>query len=329
MRKRLLSALLALCMVLTLLPTQVLAVEETPESDIWDGTVATGFESGSGTAADPYQISTGAQLAYLASSVTSTNDYNGRYFLQTNDLVLAGHEWSPIGSDSAPFSGNYDGGGHTITGFTLTEESYDRRGLFGNIYHNGSVKNLTLVNANVCGNKRVGGIVGQIIGDSSGKNIIVSNCHIQESTITGKENVGGIVGYLWWANVENSTADRDTILTGTTSIGGIVGYALGTSSVSLCGNSAPVTGTDNVGGVVGYAQQGPAISQCYNKGTITGSNEVGGVCGKGYQSIKFSNCYNVGEIRATSSGFGTYVGGISASNYSNYGSTSCCYNYGK
>lgn len=319
MKRRLLSTLLALCMMMSLLPTSALAVAETTEADIWDGSIAAGFESGNGTEADPYQISTAAQLAYLSSSVTSANNYSGEYFLQTMDLVLAGYEWSPI----SQFAGNYDGGEHTITGLTLTDASYDNRGLFGNIGSGASIKNLTLVNANVCGKNKVGGIVGSIFDNPSVKNVV--NCHVKSSTISGTENVGGIAGYLWWANVEKSTVDCDTTVIGTTSIGGIVGYAVGTSSVSLCGNNAPVAGVDNVGGVVGYAQQGPSISQCYNTGSINGSKEAGGVCGKGYQNIKISNCYNIGEIRATSGG---HVGGISASSYSNYGSTSCCYNYG-
>jgi len=90
----------------------------------WDGTVVTGFAGGSGTEADPYRIETPQQLAYLAYSTNNGNDYSGKYIRLENDLDLggvqnedgtwSGQQWTPIGTSSNPFSGNFNGNGYEI-----------------------------------------------------------------------------------------------------------------------------------------------------------------------------------------------------------------------
>ena len=73
-KKKMLSLLLAVCLVLTLMPTTALATE-TSTAATWDGSIATAFEGGNGTADDPYQIATGAELAYLANNVNAGENY--------------------------------------------------------------------------------------------------------------------------------------------------------------------------------------------------------------------------------------------------------------
>lgn len=73
MKKRIVSAVMALILCLTLLPTAALAAD-----GAWDGSIATAFAGGTGTESDPYQIANGAELAYLASSVNSGKPTRGR-----------------------------------------------------------------------------------------------------------------------------------------------------------------------------------------------------------------------------------------------------------
>ena len=107
------TVLLCLSAVLFLM---LLSGCSTEHTDVWDGSVATDFASGTGTEADPYQIATAAQLAYLAQQVNAGNQYEGQYFKVTNDLDLNDLEWTPIGNGTYDFSGFFDGGEHSKSG---------------------------------------------------------------------------------------------------------------------------------------------------------------------------------------------------------------------
>ena len=89
MKKKLFSLLLALCFVMVLVPMTAFA-EDTRKANVWDGSIAAAFAGGIGTAEDPYQIATGAQLAYLASTVNSGETYAGKNFVLTTDIDLNG-----------------------------------------------------------------------------------------------------------------------------------------------------------------------------------------------------------------------------------------------
>ncbi len=80
---------------------------------------------GAGTAGDPYQIATGAQLAKLAADVNGGEIYQGKYFVLTDDLNLATHNWTPIGYDNShhTYVGTFDGQGHSVTVNTAVIES--------------------------------------------------------------------------------------------------------------------------------------------------------------------------------------------------------------
>ena len=133
--KRIISILLSVVMTMSII---VLPASANSTADVWDGTVATAFAGGSGTAENPYEIATGAQLAYLAETmwnaysqganspiISSTgerstdakplyNAYTGVYFKLTSDIDLNNKEWTPIGSYAVRFNGNFDGNGHIV-----------------------------------------------------------------------------------------------------------------------------------------------------------------------------------------------------------------------
>ncbi|MBQ6005794.1 MAG: hypothetical protein IJL14_06070 [Selenomonadaceae bacterium] len=138
---------------------------------------------GDGSASNPYLIKTSDHMRQLASHVNGGNNYSGINFKLANDINLAG-EWTPIGTSSGKFSGNFDGDGHTISGLTISGD--DNQGLFG--YLDGAtLKNVHLTGASITGKNNVGGIVG------NANNSQISGCSVQ-GNITGSGNVGIIVG---------------------------------------------------------------------------------------------------------------------------------------
>ena len=95
MKKKVLSLLLTLCLVMTFVPMAAFA-EDAQNISVWDGSTAAAFAGGTGTAEDPYQIANGAELAYLASSVNNGETYEAKNFVLTANIDLNGLPWTPI-----------------------------------------------------------------------------------------------------------------------------------------------------------------------------------------------------------------------------------------
>ena len=149
MKKRIASLFLVLVMTLTLLPTAVMA-EENSDVDTWDGTADTSWYTGHESDTE-YYITTAEQLAGLAQLVNAApgkTNFVGKTFYLKNDLDLSGHEWISIGTvrgGNCPeysFCGVFDGQGHVISNLYSHEsdiegadESHNllRNALFGNV----------------------------------------------------------------------------------------------------------------------------------------------------------------------------------------------------
>ena len=276
-------ALLALA-ALAWIAVPVSARAEGETVDTWDGT-AVAFTKGNGTEDDPWRIENAEQLAYLAQQVNNGTDYEKGHFLLVSDLDLSGKEWTPIGTHGKSFWGGFDGGGHTITGMTITGER-DYVGLFGDCHNftatSSYIKRVTVKGAKISGYNYVGAIAGE------GANI--SDCYSIENTIRANRRVGGVCGNL-------------------------------TGSISGCYNSSSVSGNSTAGGIMGNANYGGSgigvIRYCYNIGTVTVSQRdsyVGGITGVAANKYDISNCLNCGKI----TGKGKNVGGIAGSTESNY-----------
>lgn len=254
------------------------------EGDSWVECAATSFAGGTGEENDPYQISTAAQLAYLAKQVNEGTDYQRVHFRLVSDLDLSGKEWTPIGTDGKIFWGGFDGGGHTITGMTITGDG-DYVGLFGECRNftadSSYIKSVTVKGANISGHSHVGAIAGE------GANI--SDCYSIENTICAAWCVGGICGSL-------------------------------TGNISGCYNSSSVSGNSTAGGIMGSASSERTVGvveYCYNIGAVTvrqQDSSVGGITGASAHRYNISNCLNCGKI----TGNGKNVGGIAGSTDSNY-----------
>ena len=265
MKKKLLSLLLALCLVMALVPMTAFA-EETPS-----------FGGGTGTQEDPWLITSQEDLIALAEFLNSGNaetfdtenagvgNCHGYYFKQTADIDLTGVTWEPIGySGSYYFAGNYDADGHSITNAVSTgkvdPDGFATAGIFGWVAF-GSVENLHVKNANFVATGQnnysyVGGIAGVCYGSS------IENCSVVNSSLESKRNnnnncAGSIVGYSTGGTFEKCAAENNQIKTMAYG-GGFVGevdddpaYGAGKSTFTNCytANCSISSKTDDVQGV--------------------------------------------------------------------------------
>ena len=116
--------------------------------------------TGTGTAVDPYQISTAANMALIATNVNAGTTYSGIYFKLMNDINLSAYSnWTPIGNNSYEFRGIFNGYSKKMSGLTISGTS-DYCGLFGNIGYGCAIKNQTVVGGGVT----VGGTVRGHLG---------------------------------------------------------------------------------------------------------------------------------------------------------------------
>lgn len=152
-------------------------------SAAWDGTAAAGFESGTGDSSDPYIIKTAEQLAFLAKQVNGGETYRGKYFQLEADLDLSGSEWTPIGTETVPFSGKFSGNGHVLTNVKISAAG-DYIGLFG--YNTGTITYVGIESGEISG----GNCTGSICGLNAGT---ITGCY-NNAPVTGKESAGGVCG---------------------------------------------------------------------------------------------------------------------------------------
>ena len=284
MKKKLLSLLLALCLVMALVPMTAFA-EETPS-----------FGGGTGTQEDPWLITSQEDLIALAEFLNSGNagtfdtenagvgNCHGYYFKQTADIDLTGVSWEPIGySGSYYFAGNYDGDGHSITNAVSTgkvdPDGFATAGIFGWVAF-GSVENLHVKNANFVATGQnnysyVGGIAGVCYGSS------IKNCSVENSSLESRRNnnnncAGSIVGYSYNGIFEKCAAENNRV-TSMAYAGGFVGEQadeknVGKSTFTNCytANCTVTAKTDKTDGLsfagdfVGHvARNALTVVNCY------------------------------------------------------------------
>lgn len=308
MKKRVISWLLTVVMVVSLLPTSVLAdtlaadqeqqtqQEQTAPADT-DSNVPTEDEETQEqqepAPETPVSRSArigGTALALAEGTVSSAEEFaamdaSGSYTL-TKDIIVT----EPYASD---FSGTFDGNGHTVTLEITAKTNYV--GLFKTLAGGAVVKNvITAGSVTTTGKKCVAGIAGYATD-----NVKIENCK-NTASITGNKNVGGILGEAY--NNEESI-----------SVG-----------IKNCANEGAVNGTGSaVGGIVGKMEGQNSIIDCYNRGNITGFNNYAGIVGQSTGALvaTIKNCYSVGAVTAygasTNAGYALIGGG------KNYALTNC------
>lgn len=233
----------------------------------WDGTAAAGFESGTGDSSDPYIIKTAEQLAFLAKQVNGGETYRGKYFQLEADLDLSGSEWTPIGTETVPFSGKFSGNGHVLTNVKISAAG-DYIGLFG--YNTGTITYVGIESGEISG----GNCTGSICGLNAGT---ITGCY-NNAPVTGKESAGGVCG----KNSGTVQMSYNTgAVTGILKTGGVCGESTDGSTLANCYNTGMLIGDSVVGGICGSVESSADVSSSFSMAEICGNSEIGGNIGTG------------------------------------------------
>lgn len=287
-------------------------------TDVWNGSISTGFDVGTGAEDDPYIIYTGAQLAFLASQVNSGITYSGKYFMLANSIDLNNIEWIPIGAPTSKngstgevdiyFSGHFNGAGNTISNLSLCKSNLICYGLFGACV-DAEIKSVNVSNAvfdfNSHNDVYCGGVTGYSI------NSAILNCSVSaDITIFSdgsSSHVGGVIGSIDKGSmVEGIYADVRINVNGGryVRIGGIVGFCTYDSAfLSKCFTVGTIYGKSSsdysiVGGVFGESRDSEVVNCGSNMSVeADGSWQIlaGGLFGKA-SSTKIYNCYFSGSV---------------------------------
>ena len=337
-KHKFLSVLLVLCMVSCMVPAAVFAADNVPDS-VWTDYAAAEFAGGTGTEQDPYQIATAEQLAKLSKDVSEGTNYQGTYFVLTENINLSSHRWVPIGiykwestrtTTTKNFQGFIDGNNKTISGL-IVDERTDKysAGFFGNIRNidGGTVgaKDLTISSANIYANEDgleqlYAGILAGYALTNPDKQIVFENISVSGTVVVertvGNNNVGGMIGYGTRVKATNCNAEKISV-TGASNSGGFIGNDSG-SVFTNCKATGTVSGAWGLGGFVGYTStatyQAPDAQSVYEKCAadvgLEGSDwRLGGFAGYAEYG-RFDNCVAFGDVASTVDGWEPKVGGF-------------------
>lgn len=331
----------------------------------WDGSVASSFDGGSGTSKDPYLISDGSQLAYLAQLVNSnTSNYSSKYYVLTNDIDLNNVPWVPIGSGSSSsgnaFLGVFNGKGYTVTNLSMGDESLPSAsigaGLFGVVGSSGVIKNVSVRSATVFqGNMGSGTACGVIAAVNYG---VIDDCQVVNVYLSVRTGSCGSFCGENYGTIKNSDSTiarldslEDAILGGfvgvnhsvirncySRSITDVNSYAscfggfAGANSGSIVDSYSYETSADErrdcvAGGFVG-ANSGEIANSYVQRASIIANGIVGGFAGENKftgGSGSIVNCY-VGVGCALTETSGSGKCGYFLGSDSSYGQVACYYN---
>jgi hypothetical protein len=233
-------------------------------------------------AAEPVLVTTREGLEAIAENLA------GSYALGA-DIDLGGADWTPIGTDSAPFTGEFHGNGHAIRNLVCTNNPSGNscRGLFG-CASNATIDSVS-VSGTVAGKQYVGGLVGRVRGGT-----IVSNCSAAVEVAATGSYAGGLIGSCDGGSATNRIVDcrADGFTAGNGFVGGFVGYVYAPATISHCVARGDVrsAGSDYGGFVGRFAHASATIDDCWSSGAVwgTGGNIGSFVGNRGSGTI--TNC---------------------------------------
>jgi hypothetical protein len=299
---------------------------------------ATAPSYGTGTSNDPYEIETLNNLYWIYVDDSRWD----KHYVQMGNIDASdtedwfdGQGWFPIGTETSPFTGSYDGGGYSISNLFIGEKEVEDFnygvGLFGLTSEVTTIQNLTVsayalgyqyvavlvgINAGSITNCNVSGeIAGEVIlgGITSENTGFIFNCY-SSVEVSGISSLGGLVG-VNENNIDFSGATglvKKTSGTTTSQIGGLVGVNNSDISNSFSSVNVSASGTLRViaGGFVG--ENTGSISNSYSRSTLStgststfSSNHTGGFAGK--NSSEITNCFSAGLVSAASTNKGGLV----------------------
>ena len=257
-----------------------------------------GGESGAAELGYIYDSNTKTYTVYNADGLLAWNEAAQKdrsiNCTLTADIDLTGKDWTPIGTNFYnSYTGTFDGGGHTITGLTVTTND-QYVGLFGRLGKAGTVKNVVMDGIQITCNHRLG-------------------------------YAGGVAGFSWGGTIENCSVSGS--VSGTICAGGVVGIQW-EASITGCSSSATVKGMVQVGGVAGETNSGATMAACYATGNVTIEiDPINNILGGGLVGFNAGSsvlaCYATGNVTSTGSSTGkVHIGGFLGKNYT---TVTACY----
>ena len=285
------------------------------------------------------------------------DDLADKYML-ANNIDASGKSFTPVGDNSTPFTGKFNGMGYEIQNLKIERSSSDYTGLFGYI-SNAEVKNVGLDGGSITGKNFTGGLAGYAIGSTitghntanvtgyayigglvgcadggAGNNTIIKGYNAGLLTGTGENHIGssfyrtmlgGLAGYaknssIYGYNIAKANDETSPAVNGAYEfIGGLVGCAENSSVTGF--NTANIQGSHETGGLVGYSVSSTISGN--NAGKVVCENGSGGLVGSDNGSSTIEG-YNTGVVK----GAGCFIGGLVGALGVGSGSTVTGYNTG-
>ncbi|MDE6217885.1 MAG: hypothetical protein K2F64_02665, partial [Muribaculaceae bacterium] len=244
---------------------QTFVVNLTVAEDAWDGKTLT----------EPvivnnvYQISSAEELAWFAAKV------NGKQPALNADLVadidLGDYDWTPVGNGTGtPFSGIFNGHGHSVKGLYINQPKLQYQSLFG------------------------------VVKGSAGKRAAIMDIEVQ-GRVACKKDAAGIVGYAWQHADISKCANKAEIIGVEDNAGGIVSYvANATVAISDCFNTGDITAPSNAGGIIGHhTNKALNVRNVYSIGEVISSKYAGACVGGSYAKTGLENAFALHEYEMT------------------------------
>ena len=259
-----------------------------------------------------YYITDATHFAWIMkrNNDNSSQDYDNDTIIFVNNVDMDNRTIQGI----RVFRGVLDGNDKTIYNIQIGRSASTKVGLVGEIFDNGTIKDITIRNGKITGSSQVGGIAGR---SKNSKITNVKNINVtvkgyvgsiggiigfagetildratNSGTVEGGEWVGGIVG-----DAKDSTITKTANvgkLSGEESIGGIVGYNR-SSSISLSHNNGRIWKGIFLGGIIGTSSSG-SIDNSSNTKSIEGTSSIGGLVGYATEDVNISHSYNYGGL---------------------------------
>lgn len=242
--------------------------------------------------AGEYLLSSAQDLQTFAAAVNAGKDFSGEKVVLTDDISLAGIDWTPIGSVqngagvgygeglANVFRGSFDGNGHTIS--SLTVKGQNNAGFFGVLAPDAAtVENVKFTGAVIEGEECAGVLAGAAYATGytweSGVGIAfaVADISVADSAVTANKYAGGAIGY--------SQVSMQNITVTDTDVSAVYDEA-------FAGSSGENDSGENAGMVVGdlyalFGIDGAKVSG----GTVGGNSKVGGVAGSSHHAHYIRN----------------------------------------
>ena len=319
----------------------------------WDG-AARRRPAGAGTDAEPFLITTGAELAWFADRVNEGS--TALCARVTEPLDLGDMPWTPIGTaagvdTTGGYCGTFDGGGFIIHGLSVTDTAAERSytGLFGTVSDSGVIRAVRLAGSIVCdqpdsgGNRILNCAAGGIAGRSTG---VIYRCetsvHITDAGTRPAVHVGGVVGQAGGSGIVDGCVSFGTLTGELSNAGGIAGTVRQNAVVRYCRSEGTVAGLRSVGGIAGFLTGGAQLRECENRAAVSGTIGVGGIAGRLDENSHFSDeldvvvthAVNHGSISGSSGnacgtgGIAGWIGAVEDGGYTGLAALSYLYNSG-